>query len=140
MRDQTIPLLLMPLFPLAFATLWCTISFLLGLFSGWQRLALEYATDQPPHGTAFSWQSGYVGFVGYRNCLNIHVAPEGMFLSVVWLFRLGHRTVLFPWAAIHDLEERNFPWHRLTRFQVGTPTIARVQLPTRVFDARHDRA
>jgi hypothetical protein len=128
------------LFPLAFAALWCGICFMLALVSGWRRLALTYATDQAPHGSAFGWQNGYVGLVAYRNCLNVHVASEGLFLSTPWLFRLGHKTLFFPWSAIHDIQASEVLWLKLTRFEVGTPSLAHLQLPTRVFEARHDGA
>jgi hypothetical protein len=137
------PLILPFLFvltPLAFAALWCAICLLLSFFSGWRKLALWYATDHSPHGTAFWWQSGYVGLVAYRNCLNIRVAAEGLFLSPVWPFRPGHKTLLIPWRAIHDAEPRQVLWLQFTRFQVGVPTLARIQLPTKVFDARRSPA
>jgi hypothetical protein len=135
MQRLIIPTYLPFLFPLAFAAFWCGISFVLGIFSGWQRLALSYATDQAPRGTPFSWQSGYVGVVRYRNCLNIRVAPEGLFLSTAWLFRLGHKPLLIPWSAVHNLESRQVFWFHFTRFQIGEPALAHVQIPTEVFEA-----
>src|SRR5262249_14018419 len=100
------------------------------------RLAVNYGTDKPPRGTAFSWQSGYVGLVRYGNVLNIHVAPEGLYLSVMWLFRLGHRPLLLPWDAVHDVQTRQVLWHTLTQFRVGSPSVATVQIPSRVFEAK----
>jgi hypothetical protein len=137
MQHQVIPTFLPLLFPFVFAAFWCFISLVLGFVSGWQRLALAYATDQAPRGgTAFSWQSGYVGVVRYRNCLNVRVAPEGLFLSTVWLFRLGHKPLLIPWSAIHNPEPRQIFWFHFTRFQIGEPCIAHVQIPTKVFEAQ----
>jgi hypothetical protein len=138
MQHQVISPFLFLLFPLVFAGFWCLISFMLGLFSGWRRLALSYAADQAPRGTAFGWQSGYVGFVRYRNCLNIRVAPEGLFLSTVWLFRLGHKPLLIPWSAIHDPQQKQVFWFDFTRFQIGEPCIAHVQIPTKVFQAQRN--
>ena len=135
MQSQTLPVFLFALFPLAFAMMWCFVCFLLAFVGGWRRLALSYATDRPPHGTPFRWQSGNVGFVQYRNCLNIYVAEDGLYLSVVWLFRLGHKPLLVPWSAINDVQEKQILWYALTRFRIGVPSIATVRIPTKVFEA-----
>jgi hypothetical protein len=135
MQHLVIPAFLPLLFPFVFSAFWCFVCFMLGFVSGWQRLALAYATDQAPRGTAFSWQSGYVGAVRYGNCLNVRVAPEGLFLSTVWLFRLGHKPLLVPWDAIHNPQPRQVLWFHFTRFQIGEPCIAHVQIPAKVFAA-----
>jgi hypothetical protein len=135
MQSEALPIFFFALFPLAFVLLWCFVCLLLSFVSGWRRLALSYATDQPPHGTPFPWQSGNVGFVQYRNCLNIYVAEDGLYLSVVWLFRLGHKPLLVPWSAINDVQEKQILWYALTRFRIGVPSIATVRIPTKVFEA-----
>jgi hypothetical protein len=137
MQSQQLPVFLFALFPLVFVALWCFVCLLLSFVGGWRRLALSYATDQPPRGTPFCWQSGTIGFVQYRNCLNFDVAEEGLYLSAVWLFRLGHRTLLIPWSAINDVQQQQIFWYAFTRFRVGTPPIATMRIPTKVFEARH---
>ncbi len=140
MQSQQLPQIFFALFPLAFVALWCFVVVLLSLVGGWRRLALTYATDQPPRGTAFRWQSGTIGFVQYRNCLNIYVANEGLYFSAVWLFRLGHKTLLIPWSAINDVQQQNIFWYAITRFRIGTPPIATMRIPTKVFEARRTTA
>ena len=140
MQSQQLPQIFFALFPLAFVALWCFVVVLLSLVGGWRRLALTYATDQPPRGTAFRWQSGTIGFVQYRNCLNIYVANEGLYFSTVWLFRLGHKTLLIPWSAINDVQQQNIFWYAITRFRIGMPPIATMRIPTKVFEARRTTA
>ena len=135
MPHQIIPEVWFAFFPLVFAAFWCCICFLLAAVGGWRQLSVAYGTDRPPHGKEFRWQSGAFGQVNYGACLNLHVASEGMYLSVSWPFRVGHRALLIPWGAIHDEESTRILWRRLTRFRVGTPSIASLQLPTRVFEA-----
>jgi hypothetical protein len=135
MQSQQLPVFLFALFPLVFLALWCFVCVLLSFVGSWRRLALSYATDQPPRGTPFRWQSGTIGFVQYRNCLNFDVAEEGLYLSAVWLFRLGHRTLLIPWSAINDVQEQTIFWYAFTRFRVGTPSIATMRIPTKIFEA-----
>jgi hypothetical protein len=136
MLPQMPPELFFLFLPLAFVAFWCVTSFLLAFASGWYRLSLSYATDKPPTGEEFAGQTGTVGFVNYNRCLNIYVAREGLFVSVAWLFRLGHKSLLIPWSAIHDEESTQILWFKLTRFQIGIPSIARLRLPARVFEAR----
>ena len=123
------PLVILPAF-------WCLIVFGLSHASGWQRLAATYATQLAPHGKRFVARSGKVGGVSYRNVLIVHLAPEGMFLAVFLLFRIGHKTLLIPWNAIHDEEAVKFLWYRAVRFQIGRPTIGRVELPTEILEAK----
>jgi len=140
MQPQPFPESLPFLMPLVFPLFWCAVSFLLSRFSGWRRLALMHGTDRPPRGTSFRWQSGSVGLVRYRNCLNIRAAQEGLFISVAWPFRVGHKPLLVPWSAIHDAQPQKILWRDFTKFQIGTPPIASVQIPTEVFEAPRSMA
>jgi hypothetical protein len=123
-------------FPVAFAALWTGVFILISLISGWSRLAKNFATDRNSLGREFHWQSGSVGFVRYRNCLNVAVASNGLFLWLPWIFRVGHRKLFIPWSAIHDEESKQVLWFSMIRFQVGKPGIARIRLPRKVFEAR----
>lgn len=124
------------LFILVFPTFWCMIVLLLSYAGGWQRLSKVYASTTQPHGKAFHGISGGVGIVSYRNCLTIHVAPEGIFLSLPFIFRIGHQTLLVPWHAIHSQEAARFRWTDAVKFQVGFPSQGQILLPQRVLEGR----
>ncbi|MDD5409604.1 MAG: hypothetical protein PHC71_05905 [Candidatus Omnitrophica bacterium] len=38
--------------------------------------------------------------MGYRNCLTIGVSPEGFYLAILFLFRIGHPPMFIPWKEI----------------------------------------
>jgi hypothetical protein len=132
--------LVIALFLAVFPTLWCLVVLLLSVVGGWRRLGAAYAATSLPHGTEFHWQTGGVGVVSYRNCLSVHVAPEGLFLSLPWMFRIGHRTLLIPWQEIHSRTPVRFLWRRSVRFQVGAPPVASILLPQHVIDAAEPAA
>lgn len=118
-----------------FPVFWCLIVLLISFVGGWQRLSKVYAANVPPHGQEFSWQTGRVGLASYRNCLNVHVAPEGLFLSMPFIFRIGHKPLLIPWHEIHSPEAVRFLWVQAIGFQVGLPAMGRILLPRPVFEA-----
>lgn len=128
--------LVVGLFIVVFPTFWCLIVLLLSYVGGWQRLSKVHASTISPHGRAFHWISGGIGIVSYRNCLTVHVAPEGLFLSMPFIFRIGHKTLLIPWQAIHSQEAARFLWAQAVRFQVGQPSQGQIQLPSHVLEAQ----
>lgn len=136
MQEQWTGLITSLAFPLVFVAMWFGICNLLSLVSGWRRVASTYASDRIPSGQRFSWQSGGVGFTSYRNSLNVQVARDGLFVGVIWPMRPGHRALFIPWSAIHDEARQQIFWLDITRFSVGTPSIARMRLPTRIFEAK----
>ena len=122
------------LFLLIFPLFWCGIVWLLAQIGGWARLAQDFRTDKTPRGTPFHWQSGAVGWTSYRGVLQLAAAPEGLFLSLPWLFRVGHAPLFIPWSAFHDAVEQQILWLRQVRSDVGASRV-RLRLPASVFAA-----
>ena len=133
MEPWQILLLVLLLFPVFFGGLWCGVVFLLATAGGWRRLARSYPASVEPHGEAFLWQMGHVGGVPYRHTLNIHMAPTGMFLSVPLVFRIGHPNLFFPWGVVHGRKNARSFLRDVTRFQVGDPPVALIEVPAAVF-------
>ena len=79
-------------------------------------------------------QSGGIGMVNYNRCLTVHHAPEGIYVSVLLPFRLGHPPLLIPWSAIHHVTPRKFLWHESMSFEVGSPCIVKLRLARKVFE------
>ena len=119
-------LLLLPAF-------WCAVVLLLSHVSGWQRLAASYPAREPPRGTRFAMQSGSVGLVSYRNCLTLHAAPDGLFLSLPFIFRIGHKTLFLPWSTIKNQKPFTFLWYEAISFEMGAAGTPRLRLPAKVF-------
>lgn len=88
--------------------MWVSVCFLLSRVGGWSELAARYPAPDGVTGTNFHWRSGRVGWVNYRNCLNLTATPAGLKLSVVAIFKMGHAPILVPWSAIRAEREKSF--------------------------------
>ena len=137
MHDSiTAPLLIGP-FLLFFVGMWCGTSFLLAAMGGWRRLAESFRAGDEPSGRFFFMQSGKVGLVNYASCLTIYSAPNGFYLSVWLPFRLGHPPLFIPWSAIRNATTRRFLWFERVEFDVGSPSVATLQLSKKVFEGHN---
>lgn len=75
--------------------------YLLGLafVSGWAKLAGHFRAAGAPPGQLLYMQSGQLNSTRYNNILSISITPQGLYLKVFPLFRLGHPPLLIPWSA-----------------------------------------
>ena len=136
MSDNAPPAALFILLPFVLVGFWAAVCGLLGWVSGWSRLGKSYRCAAEPKAWRYTWQSGSVGLVSYRNCLHIGVSEDGLFLSVPWVFRVGHPALFIPWAQIHNVQNHQLLWVRRVHFEVGDPALARIQLPEQAFESR----
>ena len=93
------------LFSFFFVSLWCAICLLLSRLSGWASLAAFYACSEDPKGEKYSHQSINLGFikfpsVSYGNCVTMHLSADTLFVKVMPIFRLGHRSLCIPMKDI----------------------------------------
>jgi hypothetical protein len=118
--------------------LWFPIGcWILGQVHGWKRLYRKFpAPAEVLTGPKFSFLGGKIGLLVWRNALFAQVTPQGLRLSVLFLFRSGHPPLLIPWTEIKNVSPRkDFIWRGFTDFEIGAPPIAKVRLPTRVLAA-----
>lgn len=134
-NETLVLLLILVAFPLVFGMMWCGVLFLLSHLSGWRRLAERYRASGQSGGHEFRWQSGYVGAVSYRNCLNVRVGPSGVSLALVRPLHVFHPDLQIPWAALSNPQSMKVLWHESTRFDVGTPKVTTIRLPKTVVEA-----
>ncbi len=73
----------------------------------WNDLAKLYRTEEEPPANLARFQHGTVGLVYYKGTLNVGVTPQGLYLSIFALFRLGLPSLLIPWSAIRKIEPAN---------------------------------
>ncbi len=99
-QNLQLSLLLVFLFPVGFIGIWSGVCWLLSWLSGWQRLARHYRTENPPTGTPSGPFWAMMGPVSYRGTLTLQPAAEGLYLTMMVLFRVGHPTLLIPWSAV----------------------------------------
>jgi hypothetical protein len=99
------PAFALPIPILGFAALWCGIVKVIALL-GWQRLAASYRVDELP-AVPRKWLSlAYVGFIQYQNVIRANASSEGLGLSVIFPFRIGHPPLLIPWQAIGPVHKK----------------------------------
>lgn len=115
--------------------LWCLLSLLSSVASGWWRLSRRYRAPGKPSGERYSWFCTRVGFIVYSGLFTGTVAPGGLFLSAPVAFRPAHAPLLLPWEVIRVAYEYWTPWGRRVLIEVGQPAVARLAVSRRLVDA-----
>jgi hypothetical protein len=125
--------------PVLFATIWSFTCWLIAWLAGWPRLASVYRTQtSPTTNKSFDGVYGMVGISNYRGTLKVQVAPAGLHLSVIKIFRPGHPRLLIPWAALQNGQEWPYFWARAYRYDVMAPDrqtrLTTITLPQLIFE------
>ncbi|MGD9850764.1 MAG: hypothetical protein AB7T38_05825 [Nitrospirales bacterium] len=87
---------------IGFACLGIASLFLVSRLSGWRTISQHYPSR--PHKIIEKWylRSMWMGFLfTYENCVTMKATNEGLHLSLIILFRIGHHPLLIPWEDIH---------------------------------------
>jgi hypothetical protein len=101
-------------YPLAFGLadfvfLWLVVSVVLSYTGGWAALARKFRSQATFNGSKWRGESGYMrGIAHYNHCLVIGANPEGLYLSVFFLFRVSHPPLLIPWNEVTFSKSRVF--------------------------------
>ena len=89
--------------------LWISVTLLISIIGGWRLLSKAYRTDFPFAGRKMRMKSGRMRWrTNYVASLTIGANPEGLFLGVFPIFRIGHPPLFIPWNDI-STEDRNRP-------------------------------
>src|SRR5260370_41126223 len=82
-----------------FIVLWVAGGCIGSMVGGWWGLAQRYRTERSSPKHRRRMQSGQMrSAVGYNNVLTLASDPEGFYLGVMFLFRLGHPRLFIPWG------------------------------------------
>ena len=111
--------MLAPLILVAFVAGWCLISLLISAM-GWMGLAARYRTRAPATGRIYAVQSGDIG-ARYTGVLIFGIQPDGLRMSVLLPFRVGHPPLLVPWSDIDLVEDKKTMFGTLFVFRIGKP-------------------
>src|SRR4051812_20131914 len=106
-------------FPLFFAGMWIGVSALLSRLSGWSALALRYPAAGEPEGECIVWTSAQLGGVSFRSCLNLPLAPSGLYMVPARIFRAFMPPVLVPWSDVHFEGFTKVLFFELACFRLG---------------------
>lgn len=123
------PWVLVLLFPLV----WSGALMLVAHTGGWARIAAEYRSWDPFEGRRWRFQSGQFGWSNYGNCLTVGAARQGLYFSVLFLFRPGHPPILVPWSDVTATPGK-FLFSRYVDFRFRRVPEARVRLAQRLAD------
>lgn len=115
MKTALLPWLFL-LFPLAFTLFWMAIAGIIAL-CGWRTL-LPFQTTTKPTGRVFPFASLEINGAQYKGALTIVVAPEGLWMHPIFLFRAFHPPLLIPWNAFGPPKERKVWWTMQWEFPV----------------------
>ena len=92
---------------IALPLMWLFVVSLISLLSGWKNLARHYAVDTPELAPKpqMKWQSFSMGYspifaASYSRVVNISVTETYLYLSTMWLFRVGHKPLRIPFKDI----------------------------------------
>ena len=87
------------------AVLLCASSYLVGSLAGWRLLARRFQTDSEAYGDMHSagpfFYTVYLRFwIHYSSVIMLTATNDGLYLSVLAFFRIGHPPLRIPWDEI----------------------------------------
>ncbi len=122
--------------PLMFAGLWSFALFVSSAVGGWWKLANRFRADGPAVGEAFSMLNGRMRCINYSFVLRAVLAPRGLHLSVLFLFRPFHPPLFIPWESIRNVRRESVFFSRFAAFDVyGPEKLLTVRISERVLDS-----
>ena len=83
------------LFGLLFVALWLIVLKCLSVYTGWSRLAQEFAIKGSFLGKVFRCQS-----VGSTGATHVGMNDAGLYLALLFPFRPFHRPLFIPWEWV----------------------------------------
>ncbi len=102
---------------------------------GWASLAERYPAQEPFSGPCWNFQCGqFRWFASYNNCLTVGADPRGLFLWILWPFRVGHPPLFIPWADI-SVSRKKVLWINQVKFLLGHET----RIPLTISDRLAER-
>ena len=125
-------------FPLVFAAFWSCVCTVLGLASGWQRLAGRFRAHGPaPRPLAPArFVLGTLGLVAYRGVLSLDGSTDGLGVSVMILFRPGHPPLRVPWGQVEALPPEKTRLQGIIQpLRLGGPGGAVLRVPRAAWEA-----
>jgi hypothetical protein len=88
---------------------WVVPPVVVARIGGWHRLAAVYPCDRIVEGTRWRWQSAtFRRGMAYNHGLTFTATEEGLALSMIFFWRIGHPPLFFPWGDISARRQRGF--------------------------------
>jgi hypothetical protein len=108
---------------------WIGLVYIVSYISGWRDLAEKY----PYRGEVLTEKRHFLSLSmrfasNYNGCVTIGGNPQGLYLSVLFIFRPGHPPLFIPW---HEIEAE----HKKV-FNMRTLILRTMQCPNNVITVR----
>ena len=109
------------LFIVYFAALWCFVTFLIAMISGWHTLASRFRSTDDFNGETWTFRTAYMRFFShYGTILTFGADSSGLYMSIFPAFRIGHPPLLIPWSEITVIRgESGIPLFKRRKFLLG---------------------
>jgi len=92
------------LFAILFALLWCASSFWVSWVSGWHSLVRRFKYQAEPYAdieSSGSFASVYLRYWShYSGVVFLTAGEDALYVSIMFLFRVGHPPLRIPWGEI----------------------------------------
>ena len=130
--QNTLSSYLLFLIPFYVAGMWLLISTMVSFIGGWRTLSRRFRAQHAPEGNIttagpFTY-SVYMRFrTHYGNVIRVTSAQDGLYLSVLAIFRVAHPPLFIPWHEI-ELTRSSFLWWRYVVLTLGREE----QIPMRI--------
>ena len=122
------------IFPIFFVCMWVTVSYVLGFIGGWHELAQRFRLQSSFRGLSWTMQSARMRLLGgYSNCITVGCNDDGLYLAMLFFFRVGHPPLLIPWNEVSVSREKGILF-RYVNFRLGRIE----QVPLRVRESLGD--
>ena len=100
-------------YPVFFIAMWCFVSLLISILSGWYVLSRRFRKQSEPYRETRN--AGPFFYAVYTRCwshyssvIRVTAAEDALYLSVLFLFRVGHPPLCIPWTEIEISRTRRF--------------------------------
>jgi hypothetical protein len=118
---------------------WPTVLTLVGWVGGWRRLAQRYPAGEVQQGRTYRFQTIRLGGANYGNCVKIVTSAQGLYLSLPWIFRFGHPSMLIPWSELNPLPPptgwiKRLGMRGVIGLEAGNPPMIKLYLLRRIFE------
>jgi len=124
------------IFPIFFVVLWCFVGLLVSRVSGWATLSRRFRLETSFTGSTWTWQHARMRYAtGYNGCLTVGADPSGLYLSMMFFFRIGHPPLLLPWSEVSVRKRGKMLFVRYVELSLGREE----QIPFRINGSLADR-
>ena len=114
-----------------FIVFWYFLIMLTSRLGGWWQLAQHYRDFDSYYGRKLHGRSGNFGAASYGGILIFGANYQGLYLSVNFLFSMGHPALFIPWNDIQTEERQRF-FAKETILSFAKAPKVKLTIPSRV--------